>query len=119
MTHESRALWLAVFALAGCGYPRAGAAPGTIAPGAVQAAQSRWPDASAATLEQGRQLFLGRCNACHDYPDRAAIAAERWPAIVEGMGAKAHLEAADRALVLRFILATRVEAPTHGGSAAP
>jgi hypothetical protein len=62
-----------------------------------------------ASLSAGRDLFLAKCDACHAYPDLAAIADERWPDIVEKMGRKSHLAVEERDSVLHFILASRTD----------
>jgi len=97
----------AVLTLFGCGYPRAGAAPGPVLPAQVERARAKWPDANEASLEQGRQLFVANCSKCHSLPDRNAVAPEKWPRTVERMGAKAALSREETQLVFRFIEATR------------
>lgn len=104
-------LWLLLSAFvcattSACG-PRAGAAPGPLSMASAELARSRWPDASAESLEQGRQLFLTNCHRCHSYPDRTAYTAGEWPSLVRRMGRKAHLSDAEAMLVLRFVLTDR------------
>jgi len=89
-----------------CG-PKSGAAPGPLSTTSTELARSRWPDASAESLEQGRQLFLVNCHRCHSYPDRTAYTAEEWPSLVRRMGRKAHISDAEAMLVLRFVLTDR------------
>jgi len=92
--------------LVGCGgYPRTGPAPGPLSPTAIAAAQARWPDADAATLARGRELFLAKCDACHGYPALDAVDAGSWPSVMKRMAGNAHLPPADRDAVLHFILA--------------
>jgi mono/diheme cytochrome c family protein len=98
---------VALTAAAGCATPRTAPAPGAISPDAVEMAKTRWPGASAQTLEEGRGIFLSSCNKCHGYPDRSAYADEKWPGIIERMGKKAKLSPEQAQLVLRFIQATR------------
>jgi mono/diheme cytochrome c family protein len=90
----------------GC-YPKVGPDPGTLSPAITTAAAARWPGVTASTLVTGHDLFLARCNGCHGYPDLVAIPDERWPAIVEKMGNKIHLNAEERDQVLHYILASR------------
>jgi mono/diheme cytochrome c family protein len=92
---------------AGCGFPKSAAAPGPVTPAETSAATARWPDATQASLEQGRSLFLAHCNACHSYPDVTAVPDERWPGILDKMGQNAKLDAEQTKLVLRFIQAAR------------
>lgn len=100
---------LALYATAvlSCGYPKAGTAPGPISPTMLQNATSRWPSATADSLEHGRQLFLAHCNECHDYPDRTAYNDADWQRIIPRMGKKAHLDPADTELVLQFVQTAR------------
>lgn len=99
------------FALAAsCAYPQAApAAPGPLSPAAVSYAASKWPDSNAASLESGRATFLSHCNHCHGYPDVLLIKEERWPQILERMGAKAELTPPQIQEVLRFVIAERVD----------
>ncbi len=101
--------------LAACG---GAAMPGAISPAMVERARARWPDASAESLEKGRQLFVARCNACHAYPEPSAHPDDRWPSITQRMAGKAKLGAADGELVLRFVLASRESGAGSGSAAA-
>lgn len=99
---------IAVGFVAAC-YPKAAPPPGAPSAQAVTWATARWPNETAASLSHGRDLFVAKCNACHDHPDLAAIADDRWPNIIKSMGGKAHLTPPDGDAVLHFILATRSE----------
>lgn len=94
------------FAVA-CGTPPVGEAPGALTAADVAAAQARWPDATAEGLEGGRKLFLARCQTCHGYPDVQKIAEQSWPGIMDRMAQQAHLTAAEKEAILRFILTER------------
>lgn len=99
--------------LVGCGaHPKAGTVPHPVSPELVQQAQTRFPAATEASLEQGRELFVSRCKKCHDLPDRRAYADDRWPKILDKMARKAKLDAEQHQLVLQFILAERALAPS-------
>jgi hypothetical protein len=93
---------------AGC-YPKAGPPPGALSASSVASASTRWPGATERSLSVGHDLFLEKCNACHDYPDLAAIPDERWPHILDKMARKADLDAGQRDAVLHFVLASRSE----------
>ncbi len=110
---QLRALLLSPVLLLAC-RPAAAPAPAPLSPAALSAANARWPDASAESFENGRQLFLTHCNRCHGYPDVSKVDEDDWPSIVQRMGRKAHLDDAQKELVLRFILAEKA-APTAGG----
>jgi mono/diheme cytochrome c family protein len=90
----------------GCGFPKSGPAPQPVTPATVEAARTRWPDASEAQLAAGRELFLAKCNSCHSYPDLHAVTDDKWPETVKRMGEKAKLDAAQTESVLRFVLSS-------------
>jgi cytochrome c5 len=75
----------------GCFYPKAGPAPEALSPAAAATAGAKWPGVTAASLSNGRDLFVARCNSCHAYPDIAAIADDHWPHIMDKMAGKAGL----------------------------
>jgi cytochrome c5 len=94
--------------LAACAhYPKGGATPAPIGADLVQQAQTRWPDATEQSLAEGRELFVQRCQKCHDLPDRHAYDETRWPEILNEMAKKAKLDARQHESVLRFILVER------------
>ena len=93
-------------AVAGC-YPKAGPPPGSVSPNSVTWAEKQWPGATAESLAAGRESFLAKCNGCHSYPDRNAIADEKWPSIIERMGKKADLDDKKREELLHYVLASR------------
>ncbi len=103
----ARAVMGVFLATTACSYPRSGAAPGPLSPASAATAASRWPGATAESLDAGRTLFLDRCNGCHGYPDLNPISANRWPGIMTDMGHKSHLTPEQTQQVLHFILAAR------------
>jgi cytochrome c5 len=100
-------LALLVTAAIGCGFPAAGPVPPPITPADADAAQTRFPNTSKATLDTGRDLFAARCNGCHNYPDVWKIDDARWPEILSRMGKKAGLDETQNRVVLSFILVAR------------
>lgn len=102
-----RALMCLLLTTAACGYPRSGAVPGPLSSASAATAATRWPGATAESLEAGRTLFIERCNDCHGSPDLRAVAADRWPGIMADMGRKSHLTPEQTEQVLRFVLVAR------------
>ena len=99
-----------ILALAsGCGYPKAGPAPGPITPAEVTLAASKWPAATETSLSEGRDLFIARCNGCHDYADLKKIPEGQWPEIMKRMGKNAKLDAKQTEAVLEFVLVAQKE----------
>ena len=93
--------------IAACGYPKAGPPPAALHPAAIEAARAKFPTATAESLEQGRQDFLGHCNKCHGYPALGAYSEPQWIKIVPRMGDKAGLIPSQSDQVLQFIVAAR------------
>ncbi|HEY2513830.1 MAG TPA: hypothetical protein VGI39_23340 [Polyangiaceae bacterium] len=107
------AIALGALALSATGcfwYPKGAAAPPPLSAGSVSAASARWPGTTAESLAAGRDLFLAKCNNCHDYPDLGSVAEDKWPGTIEKMGQKANLGNEQREQVLHFVLAARSEA---------
>lgn len=110
MSLSSRSLWITLsLSLLACGFPKSGAAPGPVSPATLEAAKSRWPDASEASLDAGRSLFLARCNGCHSYPDLASIPEAKWPSIMDEMAPKAKLNPEQKDVVLHYVTVARVD----------
>jgi|APIni6443716594_1056825.scaffolds.fasta_scaffold51654_3 cytochrome c5 len=61
------------------------------------------PSALTAELKQGQDLFVGKCGKCHDLPVLASHDAEGWKKVLDVMGPKAKLDAAQTDLVYRYI----------------
>jgi hypothetical protein len=97
------ALALGTLAVAGC-YPKTAAAPAAVAPTELSIAKAKFPDVTDDELKLGHDRFIEKCNGCHGYPDLHAIAADKWPSIVERMGKKADLDARSTQAVLRFVV---------------
>lgn len=97
-------LLLPITLLAGCGKPLP-----EVSPGLVVRAQARWPEASEATLIQGRTTFLSHCGRCHEHPDPARHDERGWTYYVREMAPKAQLDAQQQRDVLRFLIAAHDE----------
>jgi len=104
-----RALLLAPIVLvAGCAPPFQ---PPPVSPRLVAVGQARWSDATFASLQRGRDTFVASCGRgglfCHRLRNPHHYPAARWPRILDKMSKKAHLSAAQREDVLRFVLSVR------------
>ena len=67
---------------------------------------------SAATLQRGRELYTGRCTACHTPQPVAKYGAAKWGEILVEMSDEAKLSKTDEAAVVAYVLAARqVTAP--------
>jgi cytochrome c5 len=69
-------------------------------------ARARWPDATAASLERGRELYVARCSGCHPLHPPGTQPAARWAQVLDKMAPRAKLSGTERELVLRYLTAT-------------
>lgn len=98
---------LLLLAAAAC-YPKEGPPPATPSGDVVAIAQKRWPDATEASLNEGRSLFLAQCNRCHGYPDLRLIEPGKLAEDTRRMARnKSDLSEPQAELVVRFVLASR------------
>lgn len=63
--------------------------------------------ASAATLTRGRDLYVGRCTACHRADPVAKHGPADWRRIIAAMSDRSKLTPADEDAVLSYVLAAR------------
>lgn len=75
----------------------------------VRRATMRWPDATMAELEHGRELYVARCASCHHLYLPRDEAVSKWPAVLDDMGARAHLSPDERQAIERFLLTLAAE----------
>ena len=68
-------------------------------------ASARWPETTVDQLNRGRTLLVRRCGNCHQPPSPAARTADRWPADVADMAARAGLRTGERELINRYLAA--------------
>ena len=54
-------------------------------------------------LQQGRDLYLGRCGACHGIYSPDSYSAANWRSILSIMGPRAGLSAANITLVTKYV----------------
>src|SRR5215510_4780966 len=78
-------------------------------PADVTRAQQEWPDASVASLERGRDLYVARCSSCHPLHRPAEYPPARWNELVTKMGPRAKLSEEEREQILRYLATVRGE----------
>lgn len=76
-------------------------------------ARQRWPDATESELSLGQQLFVDRCQDCHDHPDVTFLPEDEWPSTMRRMSRYAKLEETEGRAVLRFVLTSRGQVFGH------
>jgi len=74
-------------------------------------ARQAFPE-SADDLNDSRGLYARKCSGCHMLVVPSHVPQREWPAVLDKMADKAHLNDAERARILRYVLtASRPEAP--------
>jgi len=68
-------------------------------------ASQRWPGTTLGDLTHGHDVFVSRCSSCHSLPRPDVKSPEQWGAVLDEMGARAKLSAAERDLVNRYLSA--------------
>lgn len=86
--------------------------PGNAAPSIdqlVQIASSRWPDVTAKTLSDGKDLYYnGACINCHSPKKISRFSEEEWPSIVDNMARKAQISDTQKDAVLKYAIAVKM-----------
>lgn len=86
-----------------------GCATGNVAPPVTPAIVAASHGASPTTLENGRQIFTGRCTACHPAAPMDKHTSAQWRTIVADMSQRARLDEAQRTALLAYIEAARAQ----------
>lgn len=76
----------------------------------VQRAAATRPQTTLSELERGRELYLGRCSACHQPIAPSSFPASDWPEHVGEMKVRARLSTEEEQLVLLYLV-TMAEGP--------
>ena len=80
-----------------------GCAPRT--PPAVTASDADRAHVEIAELQQGRTLLVQKCgNSCHVTPMPSQHSAAEWPAKLDEMAGRAHLQPIQRALIEKYLV---------------
>lgn len=75
-------------------------------PAHVERARASNPDVSLADLQQGRELFIGRCAGCHALPLPSDHSPKEWATVLERMTPLAQLDEDESARVESYLAAT-------------
>lgn len=78
----------------------------TLAP-PVTPAMASTARSTAADLENGRRIYVGRCASCHAIDPVAKYTAARWRELIDDMADEAELNAMEKANLLAYLLAAR------------
>lgn len=88
-----------------------GCAVTSVAPPVTPALVAASGGKSAATLAMGREIFAGRCTACHSADPIGKYSVAKWRDIVGDMSHRAKLDALREAALLAYL--TAAHDPTH------
>jgi cytochrome c5 len=101
-------LFVALGAAAGC-YPKGAPPPKPLTDEGVSKASAKFAGETAESLKEGHDLFIAKCNGCHDYPDLVAVSEEDWPSIMKRMADKSDVPPEKGDKMLHYVLAARSE----------
>ena len=76
----------------------------------VAAAAAQFPDATVATLAEGRALVLDRCSGCHAAPGPADVRDPDWPEVFPAMVEEAELTATEAERVRAYLVVSAATA---------
>lgn len=74
-------------------------------PAMVARGRARDATIDAATLEQGRSIYVAKCASCHALPAPDAHPVERWPDLAHRMARRAKLDESSERTMLAYVLA--------------
>lgn len=69
--------------------------------------------ADARTLEEGRNVFLNRCIACHALPDVRHYDSDRIPRVVGSMAPRANLNSEQTHALLKYLVTVKASAASE------
>ena len=104
MIRQGVRIAIVLVVVSACATFKSGPPPAQLAPTDVQLAQTRFPAATADTLESGRQTFVASCQKCHKLPLISAWTEPQWQRILPEMAGKAQLDPVRTEQTLQFIL---------------
>ena len=67
-------------------------------------ASAEWPGTSLGTLDEGRDLYLRKCGACHRPHEPARLPEARWRETMDDMARRSGLDARERDRVLSYLV---------------
>lgn len=75
------------------------------APVNVAWANKRWPEATLASLDAGRTLYIGKCSGCHSLHAPSQVVGDPDPMRFDDMAKQARLAPEERTLIERYLMA--------------
>ena len=74
----------------------------------VDAAKTKFPDATMDALKKGYSIYYGVCTNCHEAKKIADFSVEELPGIIDQMARKAKISAEEKDAVLKYVLGVRL-----------
>ncbi len=77
----------------------------------LEAAKTKYPDATAEALKKGNDIYFGEtCTRCHGAKKITNFSADELPGIIENMAHKARISAEEKDALLKYVMAVRLVA---------
>ena len=77
----------------------------------LEAAKTKYPDATAEALKKGNEIYFGQpCTGCHSAKKITNFSAEELPGIIDHMAKKAKISDEEKDAVLKYVMGVRLAA---------
>lgn len=73
----------------------------------LQAIQLKYPDATAQTLSNGHELYIGKCTDCHRKKNIFAFSENKWKEIIADMAPRSHLTPKETDDLYKYVLSMK------------
>ncbi|MES2130699.1 MAG: hypothetical protein V4506_00030 [Bacteroidota bacterium] len=73
----------------------------------LQAIQLKYPDATAQTLSNGHELYIGKCTDCHRKKNIFVYSEDKWKEIIADMAPRSHLNPKETDDLYKYVLSMK------------
>jgi len=73
----------------------------------LEVAEKRWPNTTAAEIQEGQNIYTGKCAECHMLYDVMEFGEKKWTREIEKMAPKAKLTPEEKLKLTKHILSYR------------
>ena len=74
----------------------------------VDAAKTKYPDATLDALKKGHDIYYGTCTNCHGAKKISNFSEEELPGIINNMARKAKISAEEKDAVLKYVMGVKL-----------
>ena|ERR1700751_1432854 len=74
----------------------------------VNAAKTKFPDATMDALKKGHDIYYGTCTNCHRAKKISDFSEEELPGIINNMASKAKISAEEKDAVLKYVIGVKL-----------